>query len=178
MANRQTDKVLFFGDLVTAVRTSAEGGLYPVGTKREEEGATYRYVSMDSGATAAVANKLAFRAGSGSGAWVVTATVANTAPNLSCGVFVSVIAASGYGWIQTKGRVSALATDGTDDIVKGDVLIETLATTGTVRLQIIATADTAAAVLVQSKLIIHPVGVALDADVNAANTVDCMVDFE
>ena len=176
MANRQTDKVLFFGDAVTAVRTSAEGGLYPLGTKREEEGATYRYVQVDSGATAVVVDQLLFRAGSGSGPWVVTKTVANTAPNLSCGAAVAVIAASGYGWMKSKGRVSAMVTAAAGTLVKGDIAIEELATTGKVREQIVATADTAVAVLVQTKLIIHPVGVCL-AD-EAANLVDIFIDFE
>lgn len=174
-ANPNLNLAISFGDAVTDVGTVL---LYPLGTKREQDGKVYRYVQLDSGATAAVDGQLAFRAGGASGSvYIVTKTAANTAPNLSCGIFQSVIAASGYGWILTKGD-DTVATSGVDDIAKGDAVIETLANAGTVRKQIVATADTAAAVLVQSLLFVHVVGVALADDDNGANTVRLMVDFE
>ena len=177
-ANPNLNLGVSFFDAVTDTRTSAEGPSYPVGTKREQGGSVYRYVSMDAGATAAVDGQLAFRVGGASnGPWVVTKTAANTAPNLSCGVFQSVIPASGYGWILTKG-IDTLVTSAVDDIAKGDAVIEALASAGTIRKQIVATADTAAAVLVQSLLFVHVVGVAVDADDNSADTCRVMVDLE
>ena len=177
MANRQTDKIIAFGDAVTAVIASGVEPLYPLGTVRQEEGKTYRYVQLDAGATASVAGQLLYRVGGGGSEWIVTKTVANTAPNLAAGVCVAVIAASGHGWMQTAGRYATLKTSGVDDIAKGNLLIETLATTGTVRLQIVATADTAAAVLVQTKLL-RFVAQALADDVDGDDTVDAMLMFE
>lgn len=178
MADPLLNAAISFGDAVTDTRTSAQGALYPIWTKREQSGGTYRYVQMDAGATAAVDGNLAFHVGGATnGPGVVTATAANTAPNLSCGVFQSVIPASGYGWILTKGA-DTLNTSGVDDIVKGTVVIETLASAGTIRMQIVATADTAAAVLVQTKLIIHPIGIALADDDDGTNTCRVMVNLE
>ena len=52
MAERQTGSALFYGDAVTATGSTQ---LYPLGTRREQEGKTYRYVKFETGAVTALA---------------------------------------------------------------------------------------------------------------------------
>ena len=159
MPNRQTAMVMAFGDLVADVATSS-GQKYPLGTRREEEGKVYRYVSMETGtgAVAAIAGNLAYHV---DGLWDVTMDVSDVDRNLVAGVFLSVIADEGYGWIQTGGRHATVKTNGDDDIAKGDAVIASAAGDGT--------ADSTAQ---DTAPICRVVGWAVAADVDADNTVD------
>lgn len=72
---------------------------FPLGSYREEDGVGYRFVILDAGATAAVVGRFAYAT---STAHTATATLAN-GDRGALGVFVSVIPASGYGWIKVRG---------------------------------------------------------------------------
>lgn len=155
MANRQTDKILFFGDLVTATGATP---LYPLGTKREEEGKTYRYVKRNDATVAPVSGKLAYSVDS-TDPFVVCMDVSDTDRNLVRGVFQSVIADGEYGWIQTGG-LCTVSTNGDDDIAKGDAVIASAAGDGT--------ADSTAQ---DTAPICRVVGWALADDVDGSDTV-------
>lgn len=161
MANRQTASAIIFGDLVSDTGSSQE---YPLGTKREEEGKVYRYVKRSDPDVAPIANQLAYHT---DGAWSVCMDVSQVDRNLVMGVFQSVIADGEYGWVLTKGRVSALVTNGDDDIAKGDAIIASAAGDGT--------CDSTAQDSAPTNKV---VGWALADDDNGANTVDVFVDME
>lgn len=146
-------------DLVTAVRTSAQGPLYALGQYREEDGKGYRYVQYDNGTAniTMAAGLLLYQVGSTD--WVVTHDVSDTDRNLVAGVASAVIADSGYGWMQVFGQCT-VTTNGDDDIAKGDAVIASAAGDGT--------ADSTAQDTAPTNKI---VGWALAADVDAANTV-------
>lgn len=98
-------------DLVTSVRASTEGPLYTVGQYREEDGKGYRYVksAQGSGSVAAVAGNLCYM-NSATDPWSVTADETDRIAGLNsaAGVYVSVIATGGWGWIQTRGINAAM----------------------------------------------------------------------
>ena len=131
----------------------------------------YMYVQFDNGAgnVASAANALAYWKTAAS--FIATsdltdapsATGANDA-NFVAGVFTGVVTDQYYTFIQVDGRVSALKTDAGDDIVFGDLLIADPTTDGTV--------DSVAAGTASTHLI---VGVANAADVDADDTVDCLL---
>ena len=148
-----------WGDLVTDVRTSTEGPTHTIGTYREEDGKGYRYVSSEggTGAVATVAGYLAYFTGT---TYDVTMDVSDSDRNLVAGVYLSVIADEGYGWIQTFGPHSAVKTNADDDIAKGDAIIASAAGDGT--------ADSTAQ---DTAPICRVVGWALADDVNADDTV-------
>ena len=169
----QTALALVYADLVADVKTSTDGKLYPLGTKREEDGKIYRYVEKGAGATAAVNGKLAYHQ---DGDFKVTATAADTDDGLVAGVWMSVIAASGFGWIMVRGR-KTLTTSGVDDIIKGDALIGDAAAAGGVRRAVLTVAGTTGAE-VRAALDMGIVARALADDVDAADTVDAYVVIE
>lgn len=158
MATYYTNSVLAFGsdDEVTDVYTSLA---FPLGLYREEDGKGYRFVQFDNGAgnVASVAGKLAYQVDGDP--HIVTMDVSDSDRNLVVGVFTSVIADSGYGWIQTKG-VCTVTTNGDDDIAKGDAVIASAAGDGT--------ADSTAQ---DTAPICRVVGWALAADTDGADTV-------
>lgn len=154
-----------WSDLVTDVRTSTDGPLYVVGTYREENGKGYRYVKMETGtgAVAAVAGNLAY-IHAAADPWDVTMDVSDSDRNLVAGVFQSVIADEGFGWIQTRGYHATVKTNGDDDIAKGDAVIASAAGDGT--------ADSTAQ---DTAPICRVVGWAMAADVDANDTVACFL---
>lgn len=105
---------------------------YPLGQIRQEETSlavgveTYRYVYFDNGAgnVAAAASAIAYRGITQAEPWDVTSDVSDVDSAFAAGVFQSVLADTQYGWIKTKGYVSALKkVTGTGQAwVKGDVL--------------------------------------------------------
>lgn len=124
MATNNTGRALSFGDLVTDVGTVQ---LYPLGTKREEDGMVYRYVKRDDSTVAFASGDLVYRAGSTAAAyWNVSGDISDQDAAFVAGVAKGSIADAGYGWILTKGLVTNLKKkSGTTALrwVKGDVLI-------------------------------------------------------
>lgn len=122
------NRVLSFDDLVTDVNTKQ---LYPLGTRREEDGNIYRYVRFDNGAgnVAAAAGAVCYRGitsvTTSGHFWRVTSDVSDVDAAFAAGIFVSVIADAGYGWIQTKGYYATVKkqTGSGNGWVKGDVLL-------------------------------------------------------
>lgn len=168
MANgRNTGQAISFGDLITDVGTKRK---YPLGTERSQDGDLFVYVGMDAGATAAVVNHLAYHV---DGDWTITKTAANTNESLVAGAFISVIPASGFGWIRRGGR-QTLVTSGVDDIVKGDKLISAASAAGTVRRAPVAGANPTAAEF-RDGVDISLAIVALADDNDGANTVDALL---
>lgn len=147
---------------------------FPLGSYREEDGKGYRFVKLDAGATAAAVGNLAYFTTT---AWNVTATAANTASGCEAGVFISVIAASGYGWIQTWGVVT-VATSGVDDIAKGDGLIGAGSAAGSVRRVPVPGGNAAADIQTTALLAAQTFAVALADDDNSANTVSAFIQLE
>lgn len=141
--------------------------LDPLGALRFEYDTTnggykgYKYVQAASDTTVANGTALAFVNAYG---WQVTSDISDANINQVAGVGIGAITASYYGWIQVYGYHSAIATDGGDDIADGDYLILHASTDGVVD----RTASGTAAV---SK----PIGVAVAADVDAADTVAGMI---
>lgn len=94
----------------TAVRTSAEGPAFAVGTvgRDDETGYLYKYVKFNNGAgnVASVAGNFAYYyavSGASAGEYTeVTMDLTDTA-GIGAGVFQAVIADGGYGWIQITG---------------------------------------------------------------------------
>jgi len=165
MAEKQTGSALFYGDAVSATGSTQ---LYPLGTRREEEGKTYRYVKYDNGsAVAAVSGGLCARvsAAIGSGTWQVTMDISASSVNLCAGVMQSVIGDAEFGWILTKGESALNTPSGTDDIAKGDLLVHSGTDAG------LAT-DTHATNNTQI------IGVALADDDDSADTVPAFVDLD
>jgi hypothetical protein len=123
MAERQTGSALFYGDAVTATGSTQ---LYPLGTRREEEGKTYRYVKFETGAVTALANGLCgFVSLTGSEVpgdehWVVTMDISASNQDLVAGKLTAVIANGEFGWIQTKGPATLIGTSSAGNI--GDKL--------------------------------------------------------
>ena len=169
MAERQTGSALFYGDAVSATGSTQ---LYPLGTRREEEGKTFRYVKYDdaAGDVTAVADRVCGHLkGSATDAsptaWNVTMDTSDSAPNACAGVLQAVIATGEYGWILTRG-IAKLTTDGGDDIILGDALVWDAADTGVV--------DRPAAYST-SGLLERPVAIALQADNDAGDYVYAFV---
>ena len=98
MAIAYTNAVASYGgdEEVTDLYTFAA---FPLGSYREEDGAGYRFVAMDDGATAAIVGKHAFATATAN---TVTATQANAVRG-AIGKFVSIIPASNYGWVKVHG---------------------------------------------------------------------------
>ena len=120
MAERHTGSALFDGDAVTATGSTQ---LYPLGTRREEEGKTYRYIKFDAGAVTALANGLCgYKAAGLPGVdhWVVTMDVSASNQDLVAGKLTAVIADGEYGWIQTQGPATLIGTSGAGAV--GDLL--------------------------------------------------------
>ena len=118
----------------------------------------YRFVEV-AAASAAVANGsvLTFTDNYNQ---VVTTDISASHINKVAGVGIGAITAGNRGWIQVYGYHPAVATNGDDDITEGMELMVDTAVDGTVDSIAIGTAPTS-----------KTVGVAVDDDVNAANTV-------
>lgn len=117
---KQTNKVLHFGDLVTAVGTTQ---LYPLGCKREQDGKTYRYVKQNDATVTVVAGNVALAVDptATDGQWIVCCDVSDSDGAFAVGIYMGVIANAGFGWVQSKGYHSAVKKPATA-WVKGDVL--------------------------------------------------------
>ena len=146
-------------DLVTDVRTAAQGPLYTLGQYREEDGKGYRYFQFDNGTAGLTlaANLLLYQVDNDM--WILTSDVSDSDRNLVKGVAISVVGDLGYGWCQTAGSAT-VATNGDDDIAKGDAVIASAAGDGTCD----STAQDTAPIC-------KVVGWATAADTDAANTV-------
>jgi hypothetical protein len=162
MAKTNTHVPAQWHDLVTDVRTAAQGPLYALGQYREEDGVGYRYAKFDNGTgnVASVAGGLAYSKDATTSLWTVTMDVSDTHRNQVVGVFVAVIGDLGFGWIQVKGYYATVTTNGDDDISAGDAIIASSAGDGTCD-------STAAGTAPVAKV----VGWATTADVDANNTV-------
>ncbi len=114
----------------------------PVGTLCHQNGNTYRYIYFDNGDgnVAAAAGLEVFMYDVTT--WTVTTdySYAGSKINLVCGILLSVLTDTYYGWMQIGGYHSAVLANGDGDIVAGDLLIAGAADTGVNRM----TAGTAA----------------------------------
>lgn len=170
-----TNSPVAWPDAVTDVFASTDQR-YTLGQLREENGKKYRFCKFDNGTgnVAAVANKLCYWLPSSTNDFIVTSDESDS--KSPAGVFNSAPADLGFCWVETWGRVTALATDGTDDIVKGDRLIAlTGGADGVVTRPTVAGANPTAA---EARALLRSVGTALADDVDAANTVDAFIDLE
>lgn len=166
MPTYYTNSVLAFGD-DDAVTDTYTYQAFPMGLYREEDGKGYRFVKFDNGTgnVAAAANNLCYLLTPAS--WIVTSDESD-ATGVAFGAFVSVIADGSYGWVQTKGPAT-VATDGTDDIAKGDAVIaKSGAADGVVTRPTIAGANPTAA---EARAFLRVIGVATADDSDVANTV-------
>lgn len=118
----------------------------------------YRYVKIAS-TSAAVANGTFVFQDDAYGRQGTTVVADATSRNLPLGVGIGTITAGNYGWLQVAGYHSAVKTNGDDDIAAGDTIIAS-ASNGVVDSVTAGTASTYV-----------PVGIAVAADVDAANTV-------
>ena len=117
----------------------------------------YRYMQAASGTTVANGTALCYTDGYKK---VCSSDISDADENQVAGVGIGAITASYYGWVQVYGYHSAVLTDGGDDIADGDWVILHASTDGVCD----RTASGTAAVSV-------PIGVAVAADVDAADTV-------
>jgi len=147
---------LVFGDddLVTTVYTYAK---FPVHTKREQDGKVYRFVKYTAGTATvvAVAGNLCY--------WTATSgtTVGDESDSaVPAGVLAAVIAADGYGWIQTGGPCT-VNNEGTD-IALGANMISS-ATDGKATSIVAAEFTTTAATLAQINRCVRTIGYSLEA---------------
>ena len=105
MAATNTNVPATWFDLVTDVRTSAQGPLYALGQYREEDGKGYRYFKYEAG-TAAItcaSGYLLYVFDYSVSPWELTHDVSDSTTNGVRGVAISVVADEGFGWMQTKG---------------------------------------------------------------------------
>ena len=179
MANRQTNTAFFFGDLVTAVGTTQ---LYPLGTKREEEGKTYRYVKNVDATVTMVAGDLVYRDGTSTNTnWQITGDISDVDASFASGIAMGVIANGGYGWILTKGISSVKKKPGTaaHSWRVGDVLIAKNAATddGRVGRAVIAASTKVSAAELAANLE-RIVGYAYVLATKSAIAGTCLVDLE
>jgi len=123
---------------------------------------TYKYVQNSTVTTIANGTALSFRDTIGQ---QVTGDISTGKPGLPAGVGIGAVTASYFGWIQCGGYHSAVATNGDDDISKGDIIVLDASTDGTVNSVAAASAAT-----------YKPVGVAVTDDVNADDTVATLLD--
>lgn len=124
------NRALTFGDLVTDVGTVQK---YPLGARREEDGKVYRYVSFDNGSgnVAAAAGSVCYRGIAsvtnvdGDQLWKVTSDVSDVDSGFAAGLFISVIADAGFGWILTKGIYATVKkqTGAGNAWLKGDFVV-------------------------------------------------------
>jgi len=134
-----------------------------LGIKRVEWNATdscfkaYRYGQAAADTTVANGTALAH---SDTLRHTISSDISDCAINQVAGVGIGAITASYYGWWQTGGYHSVIATDAGDDIADGDWLILHASTNGVVD----RTASGNAAVS-------NPIGYAVAADVDADDTV-------
>ena len=130
MAIVLTNLAVSFKDLVSDVGTTQ---LYPLGTKREQDGQIYRYVQRDDSTVNFAAGDLVYRAGSTAAAlWKVSGDLSDQDSAFACGVAMGSIADAGYGWVKTYGLVTNLKKKpGTAaySLAKGDVLVAAQAAT-------------------------------------------------
>lgn len=146
----------------TALTSNSSTPLEEVGAIRWEHSTTYglrgyKYVQAASDTTVANGTALAFANLYGFSA---SSDISDCAINQVAGAGIGAITASYYGWIQCYGYHEAVATDAGDDIADGDWVILHATTDGVCD----RTASGTAAV---SK----PLGVAVAADIDAADTV-------
>lgn len=128
--------ILSFGDVVTT--TGTDVAKYPLGTIRIEETSaavgceTYRYVYHNEATVAAVANGLCYKGGTKANPWEVGMDISDVKGAFACGVFMSVLTDLYYGWVKTKGFVTALKKRiGTNrDWLQGDFLVAAEAASG------------------------------------------------
>lgn len=123
-------RALSFGDLVTEVSAVQ---LYPLGTLRVEGDRSYRYVKFNNGAgnVAAAAGAVCYRGiasitnSSTLQQWTVTSDVSDVDSGFAAGLFQSVIADAGFGWILTKGMYATVRkqTGSGHGWTKGDCIL-------------------------------------------------------
>lgn len=131
------------GVKLTAVRTSAEGPQFKLGTVfRNYDGKQYKYVQFNDGVgnVASVAGNFAYYyapSGVSAGAVDVVTMDLSDSASVGAGVFQAVIADGGYGWIQTRGpaTLTTALTAGGD----GNALTAVGATDGTIDVSALAT---------------------------------------
>lgn len=180
-ARHLNNRVLSFKDLVTETGTDL---LYPLGTRREEDGQTYRYVQRDDSTVAFASGDLVYRdAATTAGVfWQVSGDLSDHDPALVAGVAKSSIADGGYGWILTKGVVTNLKKkNGTAAYSwrKGDVLIPAPAATDDGRASRVITAT--GSKVSKAELLAaleRPIGYVVATATNSATSGSAVIDLE
>lgn len=170
---------IFFGDAVTDVTTELK---YPLGTKREQGGNTYRFVQRNDAQIDFAAGALVYRGSTQATFWEITGDVSDADSAFAAGVAQGAIANSGYGWILTKGYYATLKKKtGTTayTISKGDVLMAAQAATddGRATRMIIAAATKVSAAELRTSME-RPIGFAAAAATKAATTVAAYIELE
>lgn len=132
--------VLYFDDALTDVQASGGDPKWPLGTLRMEGGKVYRFMLYDDGTAniASVANQLVYHV---DGAFKVTRDISDSSRNEVAGMALAAMTDGQRGWVQVRGRASALVTDGGGATVRGDFLISANAD-GTSTRMIAGTAST------------------------------------
>ncbi len=187
MANFLTSRVLSFSDAVSDVGTVQK---YPLGTKRDQDGVTYRYCKRNDSTVAFAAGDVVYHQATTIGAfWTVSGDVSDVDPAFTAGIAQGSIADGGFGWILTRGIVSNLKKKtGTTGFryVKGDFLIASAAATDDGRAQrfvgLISTLTLGAlrAQVMTSvrKVMERPIGWAITAATKAATSGVAFIDLE
>lgn len=173
-------RVISFGDLVT---DTGSVQLYPLGTKREEDGATYRYIKRDDTTVAFVSGDLVYRdAATTAGVyWEVSGDISDHDPALVAGVAKSTVADGAYGWILTKGVVTNLKKKaGTAGYSwrKGDVLVPAPAATDDGRAaRVVGTATKISLAELQAAME-RPIGWVVATSTNSATSGSAIIELE
>lgn len=128
--------IFSFGDSVTS--TGSATALYPLGTIRIEETSaavgceTYRYVYQNEATVTPLANGICYKGSTKANPWEVGMDISDVKASWATGVYMSALTNTYYGWVKTKGFVSALKKRiGTNrDWLAGDFLVASEAASG------------------------------------------------
>ena len=146
------------------VTTSAQGPEYALGETRETlDGKRYRYVQFKDAVTYVAGHCVTWADATSLTTVTNDISGGSSIGSIPAGVCVGVPAQNGYGWILVRGFHSAVVTSGADDIAVGENVFVHSSTDGAVD-------GTAASAVTTTAL-----GIAVAADVDAANTVAVFV---
>lgn len=110
-----TSGPFIWDDLVTASGATQK---YPKGTRRDEDGKTYRYCLYNNGTgnIASFAGAVGYIKAAATDPWEITIDVSDTDQNQVRGVMLGVVTDAHYFWLQTAGYYATVKTNADDDI--------------------------------------------------------------
>ena len=175
----QTASAISWKDAVSDVGTVQ---LYPLGSKREEDGQIYRYCEVNDATVTLAAGVLVYRGSTQASLWEITGDVSDSDSAFCVGAAMGAIADNGFGWVKTKGYVASLKKKpGTAaySLAKGDVLVAAQAATddGRASRLIIAASTKVAAAELRSALE-RPIGWAAAAATKSSLTCAAYISCE